>query len=292
MATSVGSVGLGQRGLGPGPAPRRSVGKGQTSARVAGQMLVGAPSPRGPGGAPPLALRGVVTAPDGPDRRASWLCRGPCAPAILCPEECCSVCTKKEVWKVFDIFKSMDRRKTQKVSRQDFFETMKGAEITVDQMRTVRRSCLIQRFRETASEMSLEELLYLIWPKTTQDDLTKMKRWTQMREAQTILRDQNFRGDHADLKRIYNFLDENGDGNLSVRELIRANILKREEIFEIMGSDSMETTMTFPEFCNSVQPHFKQHYVKSHVRSQMEQEEFQGADENWKSQFKNLMKSD
>merc|ERR1739848_270067 len=100
-----------------------------------------------------------------------------------------------------------------------------------------------------------------MWPKATKDDMTKLLRWVQLREAQSVLREQQFRGDNNDLRKIFDLLDENGDGVLSVRELQRSAILTKDEICGLMGPSRMDAMLNFHDFVCFAQPHLKKMYV-------------------------------
>jgi hypothetical protein len=189
---------------------------------------------------------------------------------------------------LFDVFRSMDKRNRKRISRRDFLEAL-ADETTHAKARTLRRSGLHQRFRESAADVTLEELLKLVWPKASSEDLLKMKRWVELREAQGVLRDHQFRGDNSDLRKIFDLLDENGDGSLSVRELQRSAILTKEEICDLMGTDRMDAKLNFQDFVCFAQPHLKKMYVSPEVRARVEREELDASAEEWQNQFRGLM---
>lgn len=162
---------------------------------------------------------------------------------------------------------------------------------TVDQIRTVRRADLQQRFRGSAADVTLEELLQLTWPKATEEDFGKMRRWVQLMEAQRVLREPNFRGETSDLRRIFDLLDVNGDGDLSLKEVLRANILTKSEVVQLLGPG--KSTINFTEFVGAVQPHFRRAKKEQEGAaggwSKMEQEEAQQASDEKMKEFKGLV---
>lgn len=203
-------------------------------------------------------------------------------------QERCTCCSKEDLWTLFDVFRSMDKRHRKRISRRDFLEALSD-ETTSAKARTLRRSGLHQRFRESASDVTLEELLKLVWPKATEEDMAKMLRWVQLREAQSVLREGGFRGDNGDLRKIFDLLDENQDGILSVRELQRSAILNKEEICDLMGTDRMDANLNFQDFVSFAQPALKKMYVSPEMRTQLQREELDANAEEWQNQFRGLM---
>lgn len=211
--------------------------------------------------------------------------RPPVVPAVQeIAVERCTYCSKEDLWTLFDVFQSMDKQNRKKISRRDFLESL-AAETTQAKLRTLRRSGLHQRFRESAADVSLDEFFKLMWPKAPPDDLAKMLRWAQLREAQSVLREPQFRGDNGDLRKIFDLLDENGDGGLSVRELQRSGILSKDEIVLLMGASRTDGKLNFNDFVCFVQPHMKKMYVSESTRAQIAQECQEANAENFQAQF-------
>lgn len=192
------------------------------------------------------------------------------------PVERCSRCTKEEMWAVYDVFRSMDRGRKHKISRQDFFHPDNHKSPTLIELRTLRKARLDERFRNSAEDITLEEFLSLVFPGCSQRDLRTMKRWARLKDAQEVLRDPKFRGEAPELRRIFDLLDENGDESLSLDELERAGILTKSEIAILLrggnNRESMRFNCNFQEFLTVVQTHLKETYVSSETRRAMEEE--------------------
>lgn len=204
------------------------------------------------------------------------------------PADRCAYCSKEDLWILFDVFCSMDKQNRKRISRREFLEAL-ADETSQAKLRTLRRSGLHQRFRESAADVTLEEFFKLMWPKATQDDMAKLLRWVKLREAQSVLREQQFKGDNHELRKIFDLLDENGDGVLSVRELQRSEILTKDEICQIMGSGRLDAQVNWSDFLSFVQPHLKKMYMTAETRM-LEERAGQEADaENFQSQFRGLM---
>lgn len=193
---------------------------------------------------------------------------------------------------LFDVFRSMDKKNRKRISRRDFLEAL-ADETTHAKARILRRSGLNERFRQSAADVTLEELLKLVWPKAADEDMVKLLRWAQLREAQSVLREQQFRGDNKDLQKIFELLDENSDGNLSVGELQRAAILTKEEIKDLMGTACMDATLNFQDFVGFIQPHFQKKYVspENRVRERRNEDHDNSAEDkaNFASQLRGIM---
>lgn len=185
--------------------------------------------------------------------------------------ERCTRCTKDQMWLAYDVFRSMDVQKRQRISRTDFFAKVQNFK-TVDELKIIRKSCLGDRFRESDKAVDLTEFLRLLWPGATEEDVAKMLRWAQLRDAQAVLQRGNFRGDLHELQQIFDHLDDDGDGLLTVIELCRAHILTGKEIQALMkGKDNIN----FQEFCDYVQSHLKNVYVSASTKKIIDEEELQ-----------------
>lgn len=199
--------------------------------------------------------------------------------------ERCTRCTKDEMWLAYDVFRSLDKRKRQSVSRNDFFEALKDFP-DMNRLKILGRSRLDHRFRESTQDVDLPEFLKMLWPSATDEDMVKMVRWAQLREAQAVLRDGKFRGEVAELKKIFDLLDENGDGLLTVNELRRARILSAQEIQTLMRTQRLDARMTFHDFCIYAQTHLKAMYVSAATAQQMKEEQSQAHAEDFQSSFR------
>lgn len=223
------------------------------------------------------------------------------------------------MWLAYDVFRSLDKRKRQSISRTDFLEALKDFHTldklkalsrendrindidklngglaklssenreTVNKLKILKRSRLDHRFRESTQDVDLPEFLRMLWPLATEEDMVKMVRWAQLREAQAVLRDGKFRGEVAELKKIFDLLDENGDGLLSVNELRRASILNTKEIQTLMRTQRLDAKMSFHDFCIYAQTHLKAMYVSAATAQQMKEEANQAHNEDFQSSFR------
>jgi Ca2+-binding EF-hand superfamily protein len=170
----------------------------------------------------------------------------------------------------------MDKRKCGSVRRCDFFEST-TEHVTLDMRRTLTRGDLHERFRSSAAEMTLEELLRRVWPTSTDADRQVMNGWAKLRDASSVLSDKKFQGTRQDLKRIFDLLDVDGSQTLSMNELTRARILTKTESQKLLTNwyaafnsahdsscDSGKKegpNLTFNEFCLMTQKHLADKYA-------------------------------
>lgn len=189
------------------------------------------------------------------------------------------------MWIAYDVFRSLDKQKRQSISRNDFFEGLKDFP-TLDKLKMLKRTRLDVRFRESTQDVDLPEFLRMLWPSATDEDVIKMVRWGQLREAQSVLRDGKFRGEVAELKKIFDLLDENGDGLLTVNELRRARILSGQEIQSLMRTQRLDAKMSFHDFCIYAQTHLKAMYVSAETAAKMKEEASQAHEQDFQSSFR------
>jgi Ca2+-binding EF-hand superfamily protein len=190
------------------------------------------------------------------------------------PVERCSRCTKEEMWAVYDVFRSLDMGRKHRITRKDFFNRDEPKRPTLMELRVLQRSKLDDRFRHSAEDITLAEFLQLMWPGCSQEEIELMMHWARLRDAQSVLREPKFRGEISDLKKVFDLLDEDNDGNLSMAELNRAGILSKQEIDALMQTsiDDNPDECNFEEFVSCTQSHFKDMFVTTETRRAMEQE--------------------
>jgi len=195
------------------------------------------------------------------------------------------------MWIAYDVFRNMDKRRRNKIGRIDFVEALKDYP-TLEKLKMLKRSQLESRFRESAQDVSLDEFLQLLWPSATDEDIAKMLRWAQLREAQAVLRDDSFRGETSELRRVFDLLDENGDTMLSVNELQRAQIFTQKEIATLMFQDrpdaTIDTKLSFADFCFYAQHHLKAMYVTADMQKVMAQEQEKNQNDELERSFRNM----
>jgi len=196
------------------------------------------------------------------------------APHSVADIERCNCCTIDDFWKIYDSFQLMDKRECGSVRRCDFYQAS-TEHVTLEMRRTITRGDLHQRFRESAAEMTLAELLQRIWPTANDADRATMNHWAKLRDASSILSSSSFRGTRQDLKQIFDLLDADGGKTLSISELTRARILTKAEAQKLLRdwykrfNDSSSNSgsdqglgLTFNEFCMMTQKHLADKYAK------------------------------
>merc|ERR1712037_177309 len=112
----------------------------------------------------------------------------------------------------------------------------------------LRRARLETRFRASARPVTLEEFMLRIWPAANEKDLALMRRWAQLREAWSLLNGGNFRGYEIELKRVFEKLDEKGEGSVQAREIVRAQILSKEDVQRLTRSRDMKQWLDMETF--------------------------------------------
>lgn len=188
-----------------------------------------------------------------------------------------------DFWKVYDSFRLMDCRECGSVRRCDFYDASTAHVFFLDMRRTITRGDLHERFRSSAAEMTLAELIGRVWPTVTDCDRKTMTQWGKLRDASAILRAASFQGTREDLKRIFDLLGHDSSQTLSIGELVRARILTRDESEKLLqdwykaftkkkhdsDSDSASESgnnahlnLSFNEFCLMTQEHLTEKYVQ------------------------------
>jgi hypothetical protein len=134
---------------------------------------------------------------------------------------------KEEVWAVYDVFRLFSKGFQFKIDRNSYCKGLRSC-VTLKQLNVVKRARLRERFRESAQDLTLEEFVRMYWPKTAEDSMSSLIRWCHLREAQVVL-DGSDAGEESVLRTIFDLLDINGDGRVSVEELHHAEILTSEQ---------------------------------------------------------------
>jgi Ca2+-binding EF-hand superfamily protein len=187
-----------------------------------------------------------------------------------------------DFWKIYDCFRLMDKRGCGLVRRSDFYEATTDY-VTLDMRRAIARANLHQRFRSNASEMTLQELVQLIWPNVNEADKEQMSNWAKLRDAWSTLSASDFEGTRQDLKVVFDLLNIEGDDMLSISDLVRSRILTKVESQNLLrewykvfkkapddsGSESGSEVannenrcLSFNEFCQMTQKHLTDKYVQ------------------------------
>jgi len=203
----------------------------------------------------------------------------------------CAVCTQDDTWQAYDVFSRLGAKEVHglgsepELSRQAFLEGLR-LEPTLCQLKVLRRSKLAERFRASAAPVVLKEFFALLWPRAAPADLEQMHRWTQLRKAQGVILDADFRGTDEELRLIFGYLDEDQSGGLCMLELQRARILDPKEMDEIMDEFDVDGDgkIDFQEFCAMVRPALKAK-VSATTRRKLEEEQKQQLSEDMKLAF-------
>lgn len=193
--------------------------------------------------------------------------------------ERCSCCTIGDFQKIYESFRLMDKRGCGSVRRCDFYEAS-TEHVTLEMQRTISRGELHQRFRSSAAEMTLVELLERIWPTATDKDHRMMSSWTKLSDAFSVLSAASFQGTREDFKQIFDLLDLDGSQTLSMSELVQAHIFSKAECQRLLkdwykavskhefGRDSgcesgekKSLSLSFDQFCNLTQKDLDEKYA-------------------------------
>lgn len=139
--------------------------------------------------------------------------------------------TRREVFEVYDQFLKMDRSNRKRVTRADFIDVIRF-NCEKGFLRFVRRGRLRERFRASATEMAIEEVLHRFWPRASKKEMEAMVKYTVMRDLQRFICQK---ADKAEMDRLVKLIDKNGDGELSREEVTAffAGFLKPEDITEL-----------------------------------------------------------
>jgi hypothetical protein len=173
----------------------------------------------------------------------------------------------------------MDKQQCGSIRRCDFYEASTKY-VTLAMQRTITRADLHERFRSSAAELTLEELLERIWPAATDGDHKMMTAWAKLRDVSLVFSAALFQGTRQDFKRIFDLLDADGSETLSMSELVRARILTKGESLRLLkdwykalnkhesekdsgtgNSPKEQLSLTFNEFCLLTRQDLEQTYT-------------------------------
>jgi Ca2+-binding EF-hand superfamily protein len=189
------------------------------------------------------------------------------APHSVAKVEQCQCCDIDEFRKAYDSFCLMDKRACGVVRRCDFWEAF-TEHLTNEMQCTISKAKLHQRFRSSSADMTLEELIGRAWPTATDADRKTMNHWAKLHDAFLIVSSSSFRGTRQNIKQVFDLLDFDGSGMLSVSELVRARILTKGESQKLMkdwhemfdGRNSSES-LNLGEFKLLTQKHLIEKYA-------------------------------
>lgn len=173
-----------------------------------------------------------------------------------------------------DVFWLFDPNWTGEISRTRYVAGLAESP-TVDKLRMLRKSSLENRFRLSATPVSMSEWISMIWPGSTEKELELMMRWAALREAWSIVHRPGFRGLEQEMNRVFHLLDtDKFRGDVPLGELVRAQILTPEECLKLFRTRDLHSPIVNREaFRNVVHPHLKAHYVTADTKRAMKQDE-------------------
>lgn len=166
--------------------------------------------------------------------------------AIVGPRKSVIVGTKEEVWEVYELFAKMDKQGRRAVSRADFLAAMRG-EPSVEFTRLMRRAALVARFRDSARDMHLDELVRLVWPRASDQEVKQMMIQAQLKEIADAYRAKKV-GDKEELEALFRLLDQDGSGTVTREEIMRTGLFTQAEVREMLGAD--DGVLSEAEMCN------------------------------------------
>lgn len=124
---------------------------------------------------------------------------------------------------------------------------------SVEFQRAVRRARLSAYFKATARELSLEEFVRRIFPNASAADDSKMKRWVSWRKARRLLIETTFSAAEEELNQLFGFLQADCNGDISITDLISAQLLSQEEVLAVLPA-SCGSLLRYEQYKKSVEP--------------------------------------
>lgn len=175
--------------------------------------------------------------------------------------ERCGVCSKEDFWLIQDGYIAMDRRGTGAVRRADYLWALREHGTSLDFHKTVRRAGLNAYFRGSSEELLLEAFVRRVFPSIGAEDLKLIVRWAALRKARGVLTKPDFRATDEELLEVFGYLDADASSTLSLSELVRADILDRDEVYGAFPCAERSAFLTFDEFCRIFRKLIVQKYI-------------------------------
>lgn len=174
---------------------------------------------------------------------------------------------------VYDVFRQLDVSKTGKISRTNYVSALKENP-TVEKIKVLRRSGMEARMRSSSASVDLDEFITMLWPSVTEDEVSKIHRWSQLRDAWHTVADGSFRGEDKELRKAFNYLvmDER-DPKLLVGQLWRAHIMNKYEISTVLHTDDDNHKVTYEDFRVLALPFLQAKYITAETKRKMKAEE-------------------
>jgi len=206
----------------------------------------------------------------------SHRCVGVCEPSTInVPVHQCRV-SKEEMWKVYDVFFDINESQSGSATRAEYFAFI-GKTPTVLGLRVQRRARLGDRFRDSASPVSVVEFMRLFWRNLNDADITEMTEWARLRQAYLTLLKPGFKASDTEMDRIFTNLDKNGDHTIKASALVEAGILSGSEVFGLLKhrrtNGAPTATIDRLIYKSVICPFLREKYVHPDVLAKLRDEE-------------------
>lgn len=183
----------------------------------------------------------------------------------------------------------MDRHQEESLRRVDFVWALGAHGASIEFQKVVRRSRLSAYFKSTARDICLQDFILRIFPNATAEDLVKMQRWVNLRKAWKVVTNPEFeelvasrsRKSHNELKHVFALLEEDCSGSVSVNQLVRAQILSRDEVLKMLPPMQEDPRIgdlgmvfeVFEEYVSQMFTHKQSHHSKHEDKENIHWEE-------------------
>lgn len=185
----------------------------------------------------------------------------PALPGSLEDSERCGVCCKEDFWLIHDGFEAMDRRGTGAIRRSDYLWALRAHGTSLEFHKTARRAGLNAYFRGSSEELPLEAFVRRVFLSIGVEDVKLIVRWAALRKARGVLTKPDFKATDEELLEVFGHLDESGSSELSLSELVRSDILERDEVYRLIPSGQRSSSLNFDEFCRVFRSLIAKKYV-------------------------------
>lgn len=166
----------------------------------------------------------------------------------------------EQFWSFCDIFARMDQQCAGVVRRVDFISAIRELGTDLEFRKVIRKTDLAGRFYANAKDLSLEEFICLTLPRATKKELVRACRWADLWKARRALETCGFKDDGKELRSLFTVLDEDGNGSLSLKELVRAQILSHDEVLRLLQPNRGFDPMRYEDFRKIIGPELCKKY--------------------------------
>jgi hypothetical protein len=138
--------------------------------------------------------------------------------------------TPEEIWAAWRAWESMDQVCDGYVDTYDFFRWVS------DMDKSKHSAFLWKAVAGQEERIRMKHLLRILWPRAERANLDDMVDYIEQRNTQNLLRvpepDVMLPEMRNDLAKVFEALDADGDGDITVQELVGAGFMHREEAVE------------------------------------------------------------